>query len=62
MASNVTLLGVVAGRRGRSRALVGAPISPIGAPNTRGRTPAGLLLNQRDCSRFALAELSKPIP
>ena len=43
-ASNMTLLGVVAGRRVRSRALVGAPISPIGAPNTRGRPPDAPLL------------------
>ena len=33
-------LGRGRGAQGRSRALVGAPINPIGAPNTRGRTPA----------------------
>jgi len=32
-------LGLVVGARGRSRARVGAPMNPIGAPNTRGRTP-----------------------
>jgi hypothetical protein len=37
-------LGVASGGEGRSRALVGAPINPIGAPNTRGRTPAPPLL------------------
>ena len=58
----MTLLGVVAGAEGRSRALVGAPINPIGAPNTRGRTPAAPLFTKRGCSRCALAEVSKPVP
>jgi len=59
-ASDMALLGVVAGAEGRSRALVGAPINPIGAPNTRGRTPPPPLLTQRGCSRCALAQVSKP--
>jgi hypothetical protein len=40
------VVGVVAGAEGRSRALVGAPMNPIGAPNTRGRTPPPPLLTQ----------------
>ena len=39
VASNVTVLALSRGGGGRSRALVSAPISPVGAPNTRGRTP-----------------------